>query len=197
MKWKFLNKTAAAVMSLLGINKIPMNGDASATEFTADQRKELEAKLGAEKTQKIIDAFDNELKAMNDADADLSAIDAELEVILAENTDATPDAVDDDPEDDEEEEDDDDDEKSDKKPKAKTTLAQKVAALTKSCSEKKKTIDALKDDGETLIKTLSLIAVRTDNVNLSTTLLYAVDKSFYTFESRPWNERLRDSSAKV
>src|SRR5690606_19721409 len=197
MKWKFLNKTAAAVMSLLGINKIPMNGDASATEFTADQRKELEAKLGAEKTQKIIDAFDNELKAMNDADADLSAIDAELEAFLAENPDATPDAVDDDPEDDEEEEDDDDDEKSDKKPKAKTTLAQKVAALTKGFSAQKKTIDALMDAEETPIKPQNTIAVRTNNFKHSATHLFAVDKSFYAFEGRPWNERLRDSSAKV
>src|SRR5690554_1047426 len=87
MKWKFLDKTATAVLSLLGIEKIPLNGESTATEFTADQRKELEVKLGTEKTQKIIEAFDKELKAMNDANGDLAAIDAELEAFLAENAD--------------------------------------------------------------------------------------------------------------
>src|SRR5690606_33685863 len=200
MKWKFLNKTAAAVMSLLGINKIPMNSESSATEFSADQRKELEAKLGTEKTQKIIDAFDNELKAMNDADADLTAIDAELEAFLAENSDLDADALDDADEDDEEE-DEEEEETETKKPKAVgnrlSAISRKLGALQKGFSAQKKTIEALMDAEETEVKTQTTTAVRTNILKHSATHLFGTPKSFFAFEGRPWNERLRDSSTKV
>lgn len=205
MKWKFLNKTAAAVMSLLGINKIPMNGDASATEFTADQRKELEAKLGTEKTQKIIDAFDNELKAMNDANADLTAIDAELEAFLAENPTVnaelngadTSDDDEDENEDEDQDEDDDQANASTAQPRIIASLQKRVSALTKGFSAQKKTIEALMDAEETEIKPQNTIAVRTNTLKHSATHLFAIGKPMFSYENRPWNERLRDSSAKV
>src|SRR5690606_31226741 len=191
MKWKFLNKTAAAVMSLLGISKIPMNGDASATEFTADQRKELEAKLGTEKTQKIIDAFDNELKAMNDANADLTAIDAELEAFLAENPTVNAelngaDTSDDDEDEDEDEDQDEDDDQanaSTAQPRIIASLQKRVSALTKGFSAQKKTIEALMDAEETEIKPQNTIAVRTNTLKHSATHLFAIGKPMFSYEN--------------
>lgn len=203
MKWKFLNKTAAAVMSLLGINKIPMNGDASATEFSADQRKELEAKLGTEKTQKIIDAFDSELKALNDSDTDLSAIDAELEALLAENPDLGAAPSDDDDEDDDDAEDDadDDDEADSKKPKATSNrlsaISRKLGAIQKGLNAQKRTIAALMDKPEEEVKTQTTTAVRTNILKHSATHLFGMQQEYMAFEGRPWNERMRDSSAQT
>lgn len=194
MKWKFLNKTAAAVMSLLGINKIPINGDASATEFTADQRKELEAKLGTEKTQKIIDAFDKELKALDNAEHDLSAIDAELQAFLAANAEETEEETD---ETTEEEETDNTANASDNQPSVIASLQKRVSALTKGFSAQKKTIEALMDAPEKDVETQTTTAVRTNILKHSATHLFATNKTFFAFEGRPWNERLRDSSAKV
>lgn len=194
MKWKFLNKTAAAVMSLLGINKIPINGDASATEFTADQRKELEAKLGTEKTQKIIDAFDKELKALDNAEHDLSAIDAELQAFLAANAEETEEETD---ETTEEEETDNTADASNNQPSVIASLQKRVSALTKGFSAQKKTIEALMDSPEKEVKTQTTTAVRTNILKHSATHLFATNKTFFAFEGRPWNERLRDSSAKV
>lgn len=203
MKWKFLNKTATAVMSLLGINKIPMNSESSATEFSADQRKELEAKLGTEKTQKIIDAFDTELKAMNDGNADLSVIDAELEALLAENPDLGAAASDDDEgdEDEDDDEDNDDDETGTKKPKATSNrliaISRKLGALKKGLSAQNETIAALMDKPEEEVKTQTTTAVKNNIFKHSATHLFGTSKNFFAFDGRPWNERLRDSSAKV
>lgn len=191
MKFKLFAKSAALVMGLLGLGKIPLNAEESATDFTAEQKKELETKLGAEKATKLIEAFDKELKAMNDVDADLSAIDAELDAFLAANPEAAE-AIDEDPDEDEEEE-----EETPKKAKAKTTLSQKVNALTAGFSAQKKKIDALMDAEETEIKPQTTTAVRKQNLQHSATHLFATNKQFFAFENRPWNERLRDSSAKV
>lgn len=185
MKWKFLNKTAAFVLSLLGIDKIPLNGEASATEFTADQRKELEAKLGTEKTQKIIEAFDEELKAMNDANGDLAAIDAELQTFLSENVEE------DDLENGEEEEDAPANAEGDN-PTVIASLQKRVSALTKGFSAQKKTIEALMDAEESEIKPLTNLGVRTNELKHSATHLFGMNKKFLAFEGRPWNERLRD-----
>src|SRR5690554_24044 len=197
MKWKFLDKTATAVLSLLGIEKIPLNGESTATEFTADQRKELEVKLGTEKTQKIIEAFDKELKAMNDANGDLAAIDAELEAFLAENADGN--SGDDAPENSEDEDQDEGAaEAADNKPSVVASLQKKVAALTKGFSAQKKTIDVLMAAEETEIKLQNNIPVRTNELKHSATHLFGMNKSFLAFEGRPWNERLRDGiSGKV
>ncbi len=202
MNWKRLKKTAAAVMTLLGINKIPMNSESTSTEFSADQRKELEAKLGTEKTQKIIEAFDKELKAMNDADADLSAIDAELDAFLAENPDLGADpSCDDDNDQDDADEDDEDDDSDNKKPKATSTrlsaISRKLGALQKGLAAQKKTIAALMDAEETDVVTQSTTAVRTNNFKHSATHLFGLNHEYLAFENRPWNERFRDMSAQT
>lgn len=195
MKWKFLAKTAALIVGLLGIDKIPVNAEETATDFTADQKKLMETKFGAEKAEQMIEAFDKELKAMNNADADLAAIDAELKAFVAANPDAASKSEDEDDDEDEEEEEEETDPKE--KPKAKGSIATTVAALVKGFSAQKKTIETLMDAEEIDVKTLTTTAVRTNTLKHSATHLFATNKTFFAFENRPWNERLRDSSAKV
>lgn len=202
MKFKLFAKSAALVMGLLGLGKIPLNAEESATDFTAQQKKDLETKLGAEKSAKLIEAFDKELKAMNEGNADLSAIDAELAAFLAQNPDVAPEASEEDQDEDEDQDDDEDtDEDGKKKPNATTStikgLARKVGALTKGFSAQQKTIEALMDAEETEVKTQTTTAVRTNILKHSATHLFGTPKSFFAFDGRPWNERLRDSSAKV
>lgn len=201
MKFKLFAKSAALVMGLLGLSKIPLNAEESATDFTDQQKKDLQTKLGAETSEKLIEAFDKELKAANDGNADLSVIDAELAAFLAQNPDVVPEAAEEDPE----EEDPDDDEDSDdddkkKKPKATATiegLSRKVGALTKGFSEQKKTIAALMDKPEEEVATQTTTAVRTQTLKHSATHLFGISQEYLAFEGRPWNERMRDSSAQT
>lgn len=197
MKFKLFAKSAALVMGLLGLTKIPLNAEESATDFTEKQKKDLETKLGAEKTTKLIEAFDQELKAM-DEEADLSDIDAELDAFLAANPEVAPEASEEDPEEDDEEDDNDDKKKN--KSKASATidgLSRKVGALAKGFAAQKKTIEALMDAEETDVKTVTTTAVRKNNIQHSATHLFGATQQMFAFEGRPWNERLRDSSAKV
>lgn len=202
MKFKLFAKSAALVMGLLGLGKIPLNAEESATDFTDQQKKDLEAKLGAEKSAKLIEAFDKELKAMNDGNADLSVIDAELSAFLAQNPDVVPEAAEEDPDEDEDPDDDEDSDDGDKKkPKATTAtiegLSRKVGALTKGFSEQKKTIAALMAKPEDEVKTQTTTAVRTNILKHSATHLFGMQQEYMAFEGRPWNERMRDSSAQT
>lgn len=202
MKFKLFAKSAALVMGLLGLTKIPLNAEESATDFTDQQKKDLKTKLGAETSDKLIEAFDKELKAANDGNADLSVIDAELAAFLAQNPDVVPEAAEEDPEEedlDDDEDSDDDDKK--KKPKAATAtiegLSRKVGALTKGFSEQKKTIAALMDKPEEEVATQTTTAVRTQTLKHSATHLFGISQEYLAFEGRPWNERMRDSSAQT
>src|SRR5690606_24495894 len=138
MKWKFLARTAGLITAFLGIKEIPVNADKKSTDFTAAQKQELETKFGAEKAQQLIEAFDKELKAMEEETTDLSTIDAEIRQLLASAQDA--DETEEEEDSDEEEDDEQEEESSDNAPSATSSIIGNIGALTKLVAKQKATI---------------------------------------------------------
>lgn len=192
-KWKFLAKTAALVTAFLRIEEIPLNAEKKSTDFTAEQKKELETKFGAEKATQLIEAFDKELKAMESQDNSLQTIDAEIRQLLAS-------AQDDDADQDEEEEDDDDSEENENgdNPNATSAIIGNIGALSKVVAKQKAMIDALVGQPEDDVTPKHNSAMnRSSLLAHSATHLFASNKSWDAFEKRPWNQRLRDASGKA
>lgn len=192
MKWKFMVKTAALVSSFLGIKEIPVDAEKNTTDFTAEQIEELENKFGAEKTNKLIEAFDKELKAMNEEDNSLQTIDAEIRQLLASAQD------DEDTEEDEEDVNEDAEEDEDSTQASTKKIIGNVSALAKVVAKQKETIEALmrKPEDDVIPKHNSAMN-RSSLLVHSATHLFASNKSWDAFERRPWNQRLRDGSAKA
>lgn len=192
-KWKILAKTAALVTAFLRIEEIPLNAEKKSTDFTAEQKKELETKFGAEKATQLIEAFDKELKAMESQDNNLQTIDAEIRQLLAS-------AQDDDADQDEEEEDDDDSEENEngENPNATSAIIGNIGALSKVVAKQKAMIDALVGQPEDDVTPKHNSAMnRSSLLAHSATHLFASNKSYDAFEKRPWNQRLRDASGKA
>lgn len=198
-KWKFLAKTAGLITAFLGIKEIPVDAEKKTTDFSAEQKKELETKFGAEKATQLIEAFDKELKAMESEDNSLQTIDAEIRQLLASAQDEDADDADDLNE--EEDEDDEDDENEDgnkgKKPNATSKIIGNIGALTRIVAKQKATIDALVAAPEDDVKPKTNAMNRSSLLAHSATHLFASNKSYDAFEKRPWNQRLRDASGKA
>jgi len=196
MKWKFLARTAGLITAFLGIKEIPVNADKKSTDFTAAQKQELETKFGAEKAQQLIEAFDKELKAMEEETTDLSTIDAEIRQLLASAQDA--DETEEEEDSDEEEDDEQEEESSDNAPSATSSIIGNIGALTKLVAKQKATIDALIAAPEDDVTPKQSKAMnRSSLLAHSATHLFASNKNWDAFEKRPWNQRLRDASGKA
>lgn len=194
-KWKFLAKTAGLITAFLGIKEIPVDAEKKTTDFSAEQKKELETRFGAEKATQLIEAFDKELKAMESEDNSLQTIDAEIRQLLASAQDEDADDADDLNE--EEDDENDDEDENGTTPNAASSIIGNIGALTRIVAKQKATIDALVAVPEDDVKPKTNAMNRSSLLAHSATHLFASNKSYDAFEKRPWNQRLRDASGKA
>jgi hypothetical protein len=85
MKWKFLEKTVAAISMLLGLNELPIDGEKNALDLSAEQRQKVVDALGEKLAQEAIDGIDKEIKNLASNNLNLKAIEDELAALVAES----------------------------------------------------------------------------------------------------------------
>lgn len=185
MKFKFLAKTIGLITAFLNMKDVPINAEEQRSDFSEEQKQKLTEKLGAEKTEEIIDAIDTEIKMMYENNLDLKAINDEMAALVAEHAQK---------EDLEEDDDDDDDEEEEDKPNQSAT--DNLGAIKALLKKQEDMISALLQTPEEDVKPKQTL-MKTNKIEHSATHLFASGKSYDAFENRPWNARLRDMSAKA
>ncbi len=84
MKWKFLAKTAAFLMTYLNWNEFQIDGEKKEIKLTSEEEATLVEKLGKEQVEKMKAAFNQEIKAMTDDSLELKAVQDELDALVLE-----------------------------------------------------------------------------------------------------------------
>src|SRR5690606_34222252 len=173
MKFKFLAKTICLITAILNMKDVPINAEEQRSDFSAEQKQKLTEKLGAEKTEEIIDAIDTEIKMMYENNLDLKAINDEMAALVAEHAQK---------EDLEEDDDDDDDEEEEDKPNQSATAH--LGAIKALLKKQEDMISALLQTPEEDVKPKQTL-MKTNKIEHSATHLFASGKSYDAFENRP------------
>lgn len=180
---KRLQKTIARVKELLGIESIPLENGVS--NFAEDQKQKLTKAMGAEMTQKVIDAIDKEATAILKEQGEnvvLTEIEAELAAALQDSGITTDDVV-----------------AAAKENKTTAPDAEnisqsaKVQKLAQELIAANKRADALitklMDDPEGDTPVAKGIVTKNEVMKHSATHLMGTNNSYDAFEGRIWNQR--------
>lgn len=84
MKWNFMAKTVAALVALLGMTELPVNGEAKELDLTAEQRQKIVDALGEKMAGEAINGINSEIKSMADNNLNLKAIQDEIDALVLE-----------------------------------------------------------------------------------------------------------------
>jgi len=183
---KRLKKTIAQVKELLGIDSIPFENGAS--NFAPDEKAKLEKAMGAQLTQKVIDAIDKEANTILKEQGEntvLTEIEAELAEALKDTNISADEAV----------QIATDAKKADPTaPDAETiSLSEKVQKLSQQLIEEKRKSDALVakliEDPEGDAPVAKGIVKETNVMKHSKTHLMATNNAYDAFDGRTWNQR--------
>jgi hypothetical protein len=85
MKWKFMAKTVAFLLSFLGINEMPVNAEKKEIDFSAAQEEKLKTAFNEEQLADMKKALNKELQAMEDNSLTLKAIQDEIDALVKES----------------------------------------------------------------------------------------------------------------
>lgn len=175
MQFARLKKTVAMLIAFLGIKDIPLNAEKTEVSFSEDQEKLLKGKLGDDLLAELKQVFNKELKAAQDDNLELKAINDEIKALLQEEV-----------QEDEEEE----------NPKEVNANGVEGVQELKALMKKKNDLiqQLLKED----VADVSLVKnLNTSKMTHSPTHLFAINEQYNAFENRSWNVRARDLSART
>lgn len=170
MKWKFMAKTVAFLLTFLGIDEMPIDAKERKIDFNAEQEEKLKTAFNETQLAELKKALNQELKAMEENTLEWKAIQDEIDALVKEtglteeeirtaagNRDGDPDS------------------------------AAKIKALGHKIAEHEANIKKLMDDSlgdkpEAVIKNLGT------KVRHSATHLFASGKDYDALD-RPWNKK--------
>ncbi|HRZ32275.1 MAG TPA: hypothetical protein P5188_08210 [Flavobacterium sp.] len=85
MKWKFMAKTVAFLLSFLDVNEMPVNAEKKEIDFSAAQEEKLKTAFNEEQLADMKKALNKELQAMEDNSLTLKAIQDEIDALVKES----------------------------------------------------------------------------------------------------------------
>ncbi|MDO5858993.1 hypothetical protein Q2490_17080 [Myroides odoratimimus] len=183
MKFKGMQKTVTFLKAFLGISEVPVNAEEKKVSFNEEQLAKLKEQFG-DNSESLIEALNKEVEAVLDNSADLSAINAEIQAILAKTKENDPIAT-----------------QEGEQPTAKQpnelSASEGLKELQAKILEKDAIITKLVNDPEEDIKATVTTAMRKLTLSHSATHLFADTKAYNSFENRPWNVRMRDQGMKA
>src|SRR5690606_17336104 len=185
MKWLKTQNIAMAIMSLLGLEKIPIDAEAKKTNFSPEAIEKLKAEFGEDYAVKMQEALDIELsEILSGKNLQLKAIKDELDAIIAEKN-LTSEELD----------------KAEEKGDDPAAILAKLKLVTKAAEDKAAELEATVnkligtsegDAPETVITGIHKSNKPGMKIVHSNTHLFSSGKEYDKFEGRPWNARLRD-----
>lgn len=183
MKFKGLQATVTFIKAALGISEVPVNASEKKVNFNEEQMATLQEKFG-DKSEDLINALNKEIEATLNNSEDLSAINAEIQAILAKTKENDPITT-----------------QEGEQPTAKQpnelSASEALKELQAKILEKDAIIAKLVNDPEEDVKATVTTAMRKTTLSHSATHLFADTKSYNAFENRPWNARMRDQGMKA
>lgn len=188
MKFTRLKSTVAFLLSFLGIQEIPLDAEGNKVSFSEDQESKLKTQLGQEKFDDLIKAFNKELDAIKKGEnLELKKMQDEIDALIKEA------AQDSNMSQEEIKEIVAKENNGSKTPEA--NLEASINSLKSLLKEKNQLIQKLMSDELPDVKTLINTATN-GKVKHSETHLFSTGKDWDAFENRPWNQRMKDLSAK-
>jgi hypothetical protein len=85
MKWKFMARTVAFLVQLLGVSELPVNAEKKEIDFSAEQEEKLKAAFNETQMADLKKALNKELQAMEDNSLTLKAIQDEIDALVKES----------------------------------------------------------------------------------------------------------------
>ena len=172
MKWKLAAQLATLAMTILGIDKIPIDGEENETKKVAFSDEQKQTLLGYLKDEKQLDEmmsqFNKDLSQMETDNQREERLKNELRTALMENTNLTENEI---------------DEKVEE-----GDVATQLSAMNASLKNQKALIEKLMNEpeGDNPIATETVIGKKAGH---SATHLFASNKDWNAFAGRPWNQR--------